>query len=143
MAKMVKDSAGQIWLAGLGAFAKAQEEGGKLFESLVQEGEKIDARTKKVTGETVGAVKDRVEDTVGEVKGKASDTWDKLEQVFEDRVSRSLNALGVPTRDDVDVLLARVEELNESVTALMKSQGTEAPVRPRRSKGRAKKKTAT
>ena len=34
----IKESTQQIWLAGLGAYAKAQEEGGKIFEALVQEG---------------------------------------------------------------------------------------------------------
>ena len=35
----IRESAQQIWLAGLGAFAKAQAEGGKVFEALVREGQ--------------------------------------------------------------------------------------------------------
>ena len=38
LSSAVKDSAQQIWLAGLGAFAKAQEEGSKVFDALVKEG---------------------------------------------------------------------------------------------------------
>jgi poly(hydroxyalkanoate) granule-associated protein len=109
--KLVKDSAHQIWLAGLGAFAKAQEEGSKFFETLVKEGEEIESRTKKVA-----------EEKVEEAKTKTSDTWDKLEQVFEDRVSRALNRLGVPTNDDIKNLSKRMEELNRSIKELIKAQ---------------------
>ncbi|OQW95862.1 MAG: hypothetical protein BWK79_00950 [Beggiatoa sp. IS2] len=107
--KMVRDSAHQIWLAGLGAFAKAQEKGNETFEALVKEGEAVEARTKKVT-----------EDNIEEAKNKTTGTWDKLEQVFEDRVSRTLNQLGVPTRNDIQELASRVEELSKSVKELTK-----------------------
>jgi poly(hydroxyalkanoate) granule-associated protein len=110
------DSARQIWLAGLGAFSKAEEEGGKLFESLVKEGEEVEARTRKTAEEKVEEVKGKMK----EVKDKVSDTWDDLEQVFEDRVARVLNRLGVPTNDDVQELSKRVEELHESVKVLIK-----------------------
>lgn len=110
------DSARLIWLAGLGAFSKAEREGTKLFESLVREGEEIESRTKKMAEEKVGEVKNKVED----VKSKATDTWDSLEQVFEDRVARVLNRFGIPTNDDVQDLSRRVEELHESVKALTK-----------------------
>jgi poly(hydroxyalkanoate) granule-associated protein len=86
----IRDSAEQIWLAGLGAFAKAQEEGTKVFDALIREGEAIQKKTRKVT-----------EDKVTEMAAKATGTWDKLEQVFESRVARSLNSLGVPTKADV------------------------------------------
>lgn len=111
--KMVKDSAHQIWLAGLGAFSKAQEEGSKLFESLVKEGQEVEARTKKVS-----------EEGVEEVRAKTSGTWDKLEQVFEDRVSRALNQLGVPTRNDIQELAERVEELSKNVKELTKLESS-------------------
>jgi len=38
LASSVKESAQQIWLAGMGAFAKAQAEGKQVFEALVKEG---------------------------------------------------------------------------------------------------------
>ena len=103
----IRDSAQQIWLAGLGAFAKAQEEGNKVFDALIREGEAIQKKTRKVT-----------EDKVTEMAAKATGTWDKLEQVFENRVARSLNSLGVPTKDDVDQLAKRVAELKAEVEKL-------------------------
>ncbi|OQW93918.1 MAG: hypothetical protein BWK79_08625 [Beggiatoa sp. IS2] len=118
--KMVKDSAHQIWLAGLGAFAKTQQEGNKLFDSLVTEGEKIESRTKKSAEDKLETVKSKVAD---------NSTWDRLEQVFENRVSRALSQLGVPTRNDVLSLSKRVEELSSSVKQLIESRGP-APTTP-------------
>lgn len=98
----IREQANQIWLAGLGAFAKAQQEGAKMFETLVEEGEKVQERTKTAADERIA-----------EMRAKATGTWDKLEQVFEDRVARALNSLSVPSRQDIDVLTKRVAELTE------------------------------
>ena len=114
LAQTVKDSAHQIWLAGLGAFAKAQEEGGKVFDALVREGEGIQARTRKLTDEKIAVV-----------TGKAAGTWDRLEQVFEERVARALGSLGVPSKKDIDKLSRRVVELTAVVQEL--TEGKAAP----------------
>ena len=115
----VMDSAHQIWLAGLGAFAMAQEEGGKLFDSLVKEGEKLEKRTRQAAEDTVSSVKDRVAD----VKDTAGEGTARLEQVFEQRVADALNRLGVPTVDDIAGLSQRVEELNKSLKELAQAKG--------------------
>lgn len=117
LAATVKESAHQIWLAGLGAFAKAQEEGNKVFDALVKEGEVIQSRTRKIT-----------DDKIAEVAGKAAGTWDRLEHVFEDRVARALGSLGVPTRKDIDKLAKRVAELTAVVQELSE-QTAKAPAR--------------
>ncbi len=91
LAVRIRESANQIWLAGLGAFAKAQQEGVKVFESLVEEGAKVQEKTKTAADERIA-----------EMRAKATGTWDKLEQVFEDRVARALNSLSVPSRQDID-----------------------------------------
>ena len=100
VSKTVMDSAQQIWLAGLGAFAKAQAEGGKLFESLVKEGAALDAKTRKFTEGKVAEARGNVEGALGQVRERSQETWDKLEKVFEDRVSRALGswAFRVATR---------------------------------------------
>ena len=120
LATKIKDSANQIWLAGLGAFAKAQAEGGKVFDALVQEGEAKQNRARKTA-----------EDTLSDVKSKATGTWDKLEQVFEDRVARALHSLSVPTRKDVDTLAKRVAELTkvaEKLSEALEEQSKHAKV---------------
>ena len=118
LAAAVKESAQQIWLAGLGAFAKAQEEGGKVFEALVKEGKGIQKRTRAMAEERIGEVAGRFGRVAGGVSKQATHSWDRLEQVFEDRVARALGRLGVPTSAEVQALSARVEALTASVQAL-------------------------
>jgi poly(hydroxyalkanoate) granule-associated protein len=131
LATPVVDSAREIWLAGLGAFSMAQQEGGKLFEQgnklfekLVAEGAKLEKKTRDLTGSTVGEVRGTVESKVGAVRQQAVDNWDKLEAVFEDRVARVLGRLGVPTADDVNKLTERVQELSKQVSAMAATNGT-------------------
>jgi poly(hydroxyalkanoate) granule-associated protein len=107
LSETIRDSAQQIWLAGLGAFAKAQAEGNKVFDALVREGESIQSKTRKVA-----------EDKVTEMAAKATGTWDKLEQVFENRVAKALHSLGVPTKGDIDALTKRVAQLTAEVEKL-------------------------
>jgi poly(hydroxyalkanoate) granule-associated protein len=116
--KTVMDSAQQIWLAGLGAFAKAQSEGGKLFEALVKEGTALDAKTRKFTEARVNEARGNVESTLGQVRERSQETWDKLEKVFEDRVSRALGRLGIPGQEELKTLTRRVEELSRDVRKL-------------------------
>ena len=115
--RSIMDSTHQIWLAGLGAFNVAQEEGSKLFDKLVKEGETVERKTRKAAEDRA----DEVKDSVDEVKDKAEKNWDKLEQLFQDRVAKALNRLGVPTLDDVNELSTRVSELNDSVKTLAAS----------------------
>lgn len=112
----IKESTQQIWLAGLGAYAKAQEEGGKIFEALVQEGEALQAKTRQSADEKIAAVTD-----------KTANTWGRLEQVFEDRVARAVASLGIPTRKDIDKLSKRMAELTDVVQQLLDAQEEEAP----------------
>lgn len=118
LAGTIRSSAQQIWLAGLGAFAKAQEEGAKVFDALVKEGRTLETRTRRFAEARVGAVTNRVGKAAGSASAKATATWDKLEQVFEDRVARALHKLGVPTNRDIQSLAKRVEELTASVQQL-------------------------
>jgi len=114
MSEKIKESARQIWLAGLGAYTKAEEDTGKIFDKLVKEGEEIENMTRgvvekqfKAVEDTVGGVKDRVEG----VKEKATDTFGKLESVFDQRVSKTLIKLGIPTNKRIKELEARIEKL--------------------------------
>ncbi len=118
----IKESTQQIWLAGLGAYAKAQEEGGKIFEALVQEGEALQAKTRQSADEKIAAVTD-----------KTANTWGRLEQVFEDRVARAVASLGIPTRKDIDKLSKRMAELTDVVQQLLDAQEEDArPQKPNR-----------
>lgn len=118
LAKAVRTSAQQIWQAGLGAFAKAQKEDGNLFAKLVKEGTDLQKRAQKMADGNAHDVSDNGNRMAGNVSHQESGSWDKLEQVFEDRVSRSLINLGVPTRDEMQMLARRIQELDNAVAAL-------------------------
>ncbi len=118
LASAVRTSAQQIWQAGLGAFAKAQEEGGKVFTKLVKEGTSLQKRTQKMAEDKVSDVTGSVTKMADDVSKQASGSWDKLEQVFEERVARALTSIGVPTQKDIQLLTQRVEELSRAVAQL-------------------------
>ena len=139
----VKESAQQIWLAGLGAFSKAQEEGGKVFESLVREGVAIQRKTQTAAEEKLTEATSRMASMASDISSKASGQWDKLETIFEDRVSRAMNKLGVPTSKDIDALVARIDDLNRSVAKLSaKSGGTAGSAAKKAPKPTAKRAPA-
>lgn len=111
LAGAVKDSAQQIWLAGMGAFAKAQAEGGKVFEALVKEGMSLQRKTQAVAEEKLGEVTGRMSSMATDVQAKAGQHWDKLESIFEERTAKALGKLGVPSAKDVATLNARIAAL--------------------------------
>jgi poly(hydroxyalkanoate) granule-associated protein len=122
----MKDSAQQIWQAGLGAFAKAQAEGSKALESLVKESTSIQRKTQAAAEEKITEATSRMTAMAGDISNKASGQWDKLENIFEDRVAKALNKLGVPSAKDVTALLARIDELTASVQQLSAQGGKSA-----------------
>jgi poly(hydroxyalkanoate) granule-associated protein len=142
LSRSLVESAQQIWMAGVGAFTRAQGEGSKLFEALVAEGMNIEKTTRKLATGKVDAVRDAMEGRVDVVRGRASDTWDRLEKVFEDRVQRALNRLGIPGREELAELISRVDAL----TAQLKKSGGAAAsktVKARKAAVAAKPKTAS
>lgn len=131
----VRDFTRQVWLAGLGAFARAQEEGGKVFDALVEEGQAIDAQMKKAASDKAEQVKGGLEVVKGkveEIRDKASDGWSKLEEVFQARVARALGRLGVPTHDDIQQLFQQVEQLTRNIQELSQTVDVETKARKAR-----------
>ena len=127
LTEAVRSSAQQIWQAGLGAFAKAQEEGGRVFSKLVKDGTDLQKRTRSKAEEKVADVRETVSGLADDIGHKAAGSWDKLEQVFEERVSRALSSIGVPTRKDMDALLKRVDQLSKAVAELSGKAPAEKP----------------
>lgn len=114
-ASSVKESAQQIWLAGLGAFSKAQQEGGKVFEALVKEGVAIQKKTQSAAEEKFAEATSKMSHMATDIQSKAGSQWDKLENIFEDRVAKALTRLGVPSAQEVEALRARIDELKSRV----------------------------
>lgn len=127
----VKDSAQQIWQAGLGAFTRAQAEGSKAFEALVKEGVAIQRKTQAVAEERISDATSKMSNMATDISSKASGQWDKLENIFEERVAKALNKLGVPSAKDVNALIERIEELNKAVQKLsVKAPASKTDAKP-------------
>lgn len=121
LAAKIKGSARQIWLAGLGAYTKAEEDTGRFFERLVQEGEQLENRTRGVVEKQIRSVEDRVEG----VRERATGTWDRLEHLFDERVSGALRRLGIHRREDIEALEHRIEALEAELSALRDSKSSD------------------
>ena len=124
LAAKIKDSARQIWLAGLGAYTKAEEDTGRFFERLVQEGEQLENKTRGVVEKQIKTVEDRV----GGVRERATGTWDKLETMFDERVSGALMRLGIHRREEIEALEQRIAALETELVRLRGERGDDKEV---------------
>jgi poly(hydroxyalkanoate) granule-associated protein len=126
LAGAVKESAQQIWLAGMGAFSKAQAEGGKVFEALVKEGTSLQRKTQAVAEEKIGEMTNKMSNMAGDVQTKAGQHWDKLESIFEERTAKALAKLGVPSAKDLEALNKRIDALSAQLAKTTKPAAKKA-----------------
>ncbi|TAN07857.1 MAG: poly granule associated protein [Rhodanobacteraceae bacterium] len=132
----ITDSAQQIWLAGLGALSRTQQEGGKFFDALVEEGVRIQQKTHAYTQEQAQQAREQAAPWVEAARKRTSAAMGKLEQAFDERVARAFKRMNMPSQSDIKDLAARVDALAREVRA----QRTPAP-RPRAAaKKRAQRK---
>lgn len=124
----IRDSANHIWLAGLGAFAKAQQEGGKVFESLIKDGLHMQQQTQQVAEEKIAQATHTMSTLASQFTERAGGSWDRLETLFEQRVAKAMHRLGWPSADDVAALHARIAALEQAL-ALTKPAKTAAPAK--------------
>jgi len=132
----MKESAQQIWLAGLGAFSKAQQEGGKAFETLVKNGIDLQRKTQETAEAKLNEATQKMTGIAAELNQKATGQWDKLETIFEDRVAKALHKMGVPSAEQLQDLLSRIEALENELQKAKKttrttkvSKNTKAPLK--------------
>jgi poly(hydroxyalkanoate) granule-associated protein len=136
LAQTIKDSAQQIWLAGMGAFAKAQAEGTQTFEKLIKDGLNLQKKTQGAAEDKINEVTGRMTAMAGEVTAKAGQHWDKLESIFEQRTAKAMSRLGVPTAAEMSALQARIDTLEARLG------GKKAAAKAAPAKKAAAKKTA-
>ncbi|WP_300725126.1 phasin family protein [Pseudomonas sp.] len=111
----VEEYSRKIWLAGLGVYSKIDTDGSKLFDSLVKEGEKAEKLTKASAPKTTkSSARSKVED----VKELAIGKWEEFEEAFDKRLNSAISRLGVPSRDEVKALHAKVETLTKHIEKL-------------------------
>lgn len=112
----------QVWLAGMGAIARAQKEGPAAFQDAVAEGVKLLNRsrtqTEKMIRDAFEAAQSTMQTRVEGVRGQAGETWENLEALFQNRVHKALRQIGVPNADEIRLLTKRVVELHIAVDQL-------------------------
>jgi poly(hydroxyalkanoate) granule-associated protein len=153
-AKAISDSAQKIWLAGLGAFSKAQAEGSRLFDELMRDGEALEQQTRKYTKERVGQLRDRMEETADRLRKTGQSSMERIQTLVDERVAKAVERLAMPTREDINELATRMTQLNrrvmgevertskEAMSAVRKTAGTTRPATSKAPR-RAATKTST
>ncbi|MFM7800693.1 MAG: phasin family protein [Limnohabitans sp.] len=126
MSEHMKQSAQQIWQAGLGAFAKAQQDGSKVFESLVKEGNKWQETTLQAQAKMAEAAA-KASAMASDMGQRASSQFDRLEGIFEERVAKALHQLGLPDPQELAQLQNRVSALEAELQALKDSMDHARP----------------
>jgi len=119
----VTNSVKEIWFAGLGAFSVVQQEGEKLmgqgtnlFEKLVSEGARVEKKSINMVDTTVEDIKTDVEKRLEDVRHQANESWDNLGNVFDERVSGTLERLGIPTTKEFEKLSGRLQNMSRKAT---------------------------
>lgn len=139
----IRDSANHIWLAGLGAFAKAQQEGGKVFESLIKDGMHMQQQTQQVAEEKIAQATHTMSTLASQFTERAGGSWDRLETLFEQRVAKAMHRLGWPSADDVAALHARIAALEQALAHTKPLKATAAPAKRQAAKPPVAKRPAT
>lgn len=120
LADEMLESAHRVWLAGLGALARAEEEGSRLFSQLVERGRESEA-----------GGRGRVDETVRGAAGSVRSAAEAVSAGIEAQVGEAMRRMGVPTRDEIRELSRRVEELAAKVDRMGKPAARTAPPPPR------------
>lgn len=131
----VMDSAQQIWLAGLGALSRTQQEGGKFFDSLVAEGVRIQEKTHAYSQEQMKQAHDQASPWVEAARKRTNDAMGKFEAAFDERIARAMQRMNVPKQSDIQNLSDRIDALTREVRA-----GRTAAAKPRAATKRARPK---
>lgn len=125
LAGTLGESAQQVWLAGIGALARAQAEGSRLFEQLAEEGRGVagTGTDDKGLAARLEGMRQSMDAAMDRTLDRAGETRDSLGRMFERRLQQALHLMDVPTRRDLDLLGARIDALalevrrsNESAT---------------------------
>lgn len=112
----------QVWLAGLGAMAKAQEQGSKAMEALLSDGLAFQRKSQAEAQQRLQEATERLGHLANDFGQSASGRVDKLEHLFEDRVAKALHRLGMPSLLDIQMLSERVAQLESQLQALQSGQ---------------------
>jgi poly(hydroxyalkanoate) granule-associated protein len=138
------DAVHHIWLAGMGALARAQKDGPKAFEKLIRDGNEFIEYGKSGAGHLLGEALASAQATVGArvaaTRESATETWKELEHLFHDRVEKVLHQTGIPTAAEIRGLAKRIDQLSAHVEKLAHARQAKAKGKAKRAAPRRAKK---
>lgn len=119
----VVDAANKIWKAGIGALRTAEEEGSRIFRTLIEKGEDFQAATKKGSEKQIEKMSKIIKGGVGSVKGKIDDITDQKETLWEvlkleDAFRSVMKTFGVATHKEIDMLKKKIDAISKSINEL-------------------------
>ena len=141
----------QAFVAGLGALSDAQKVGNKAFEKLVEQGQKFRKETEDKTEELIDNVQDAIRDMSGDAQSRASgllshmrDTpqLQRLQTVFDDRVSEALERIGVASRQSLDEVNSKLDRVLANLEEVEAPKARKTAKKTQTRKKTAKKKVA-
>ena len=134
----VTPPAQHVWLAGLGALAKAQQEGSKAMEALVNDGLAFQRKSQSEAQQRLQEATERLSHMASDFGQPTSGRVDKLEHLFEDRVAKALHRLGMPSLLDIQMLNDRVTQLETQWLAMSGSTKQQAQAAAKKAKSLSK-----
>lgn len=140
-AQTLTPPAQQVWLAGLGAMAKAQEQGSKAMEALLSDGLAFQRKSQAEAQQRLQEATERLTHLASDFGQGTTGRVDKLEHLFEERVAKALHRLGMPSLLDIQMLSERVAQLEAQVLSLQ-SGAAPRPARPAASRKKPGKPSA-
>jgi poly(hydroxyalkanoate) granule-associated protein len=119
----VADTANKIWKAGLGALRTAEEEGSRIFKSLMEKGDSFQSSSRKESQKQIDKMSKIIKGGVGSVKGKLDDITDQKDRFWEvlkleDTFKSVMKTFGVATNKDIDILKKKIDAISKSVNEL-------------------------
>jgi poly(hydroxyalkanoate) granule-associated protein len=97
----------KIWLAGLGAIARAEHEGDEWLDQLMKDGELFESEKKDDLDQILLNISEKAKDSGNRVKEKFSN----IENTFESKVSDTLTKLGMVSKDELKSLQQRLKDI--------------------------------
>ncbi len=101
------------------------------IKDMVIDKEKLgEVKDKMIESVKIDSIKGAVNEQANKASQMAKDGMSKLEKVFNERVARSLDDLGVPSVESINALTSRIDELSAKIDELSK------PAKPRTTRAR-------
>ncbi|MCM2326616.1 MAG: phasin family protein [Lysobacter sp.] len=125
-ARTIRASAQKAFEAGVQAASGVRQSAVGAFDALVKQGAALESRSRRAAMAKAGKARDAACARAEEARARTVEAVSHLEKVFEQRVSKAIASLGVPTVRDVRALSRQVAELQASVDRLHRARARAA-----------------